>query len=90
LRNVNPIKYSFKSRDTDELIDEKMRYGFCAQEILSLELPENPVITNVDNADNYGVTHEYLIPILVNAIKELDAENKAILARLEALENESP
>jgi hypothetical protein len=28
-----------------------------------------------------------MIPILVNAVKELDTENKSILARLEALEN---
>ncbi|MFZ9203979.1 MAG: tail fiber domain-containing protein, partial [Candidatus Fonsibacter ubiquis] len=86
LRGVNPIEYSFKNKETDEVTDNYKRYGFSAQEILALE-GDNPVITKTDNPDRLGLTYEYFIPILVNAIKELDAENKAILARLEALEN---
>ena len=86
LKNVNPIKYSFVDHETKEVTDPNKRYGFSAQEILALE-GEDPVIVSDKNPDNLGMNYEYMIPILVNAIKELDAENKSILARLEALEN---
>ncbi|MFZ9203064.1 MAG: tail fiber domain-containing protein, partial [Candidatus Fonsibacter ubiquis] len=86
LRGVNPIEYSFKDKETNEVTDPRRRYGFSAQEILELE-GDNPVIVNTQNPDSYGITYDHIIPVLVNAIKELDAENKAILARLEALEN---
>jgi hypothetical protein len=86
LRNINPIKYSFKDIETGEVTDPRKRYGFSAQEILALE-GDDPIIVNTQNPDNYGITHDHIIPILVNAIKELDAENKSILARLEALES---
>ena len=35
---------------------------------------------------NYGLTYERLIPVLVNAVKELSAKNDALEARLAALE----
>ena len=86
LRNINPIKYSFKDIETGEVKDPRKRYGFSAQEILALEGDE-PIIISTEDPDNYRITHDHIIPVLVNAIKELDAENKSILARLEALEN---
>ena len=86
LRDVTPIKYSFIDHETQEVTDTHKRYGFSAQEILALE-GEEPIIVSDTNPDNLGMNYEYMIPILVNAIKELDAENKSILARLEALEN---
>jgi hypothetical protein len=86
LKGINPIKYSFKDRETNEITDETVRYGFSAQEVMELE-GDAPVITNFMNGDeNLGLTHEYMIPVLVNAIKELDAENTSLNIRLEALE----
>ena len=49
------------------------KYGFKAQEILALE-GDNPVIINNDDIDNLKLTSAHLIPVLVNAIKELKAE----------------
>ena len=38
-----------------------------------------------DEADpSYGMKYERLVPVLVNAIKELSAENTALKARLDA------
>jgi len=85
LQNVNPIKYSFKDRETGEVTDEKVRYGFSAQEIAELEGDET-IIASKSNTDKWGVTHEHLLPVLVNAIKELDAENKELKERLTTLE----
>ena len=77
LRNVTPIKYSFIDHETQELTDTHKRYGFSAQEVLALE-GEDPVIVSDKNPDNLGMNYEYMIPVLVNAIKELDAENVVI------------
>jgi len=73
LRNINPIKYSFKDRETNEITDETVRYGFSAQEVMELE-GDNPVITNHMTEEKLGLTNDYLLPVLVNAIKELDTE----------------
>jgi hypothetical protein len=74
LKDVNPIEFAFKDRTTNELIgDGKKRYGFSAQEILSLE-GDKPVIVSNDNPDKLFLTNDYLVPVLVNAIKELSVE----------------
>jgi hypothetical protein len=75
LTSINPIEFAFKDRTTNQLIDpiEKKRYGFSAQEILELE-GENPVIVSNDNPDKLFLTNDYLVPVLVNAIKELSVE----------------
>jgi len=85
LQNINPIKYSFKNRETNEVTDERVRYGFSAQEVAELEGDET-IIASKSNIDKWGVTHEYLLPVLVNAIKELDVENQELKERLSSLE----
>ena len=84
LKGINPIKYSFKDKETGEVTDTRVRYGFSAQEVLALEGDE-PIITNNSNPDNLGLTHDYMIPVLVNAIKELDAENTTLKAEIAAI-----
>ncbi|NBP58959.1 tail fiber domain-containing protein [bacterium] len=86
LTNINPISYSFKNRETGEITDNRKRYGFSAQEILALE-GENPVLVAVDDPEKLGLTNDYLVPILVNAIKEMSNEIDTLKSRLEALEN---
>ena len=86
LRNVTPIKYSFVDHETKEVKDPNKRYGFSAQEILALE-GEEPIIVSDKNPDNLGMNYEYMIPILVNAIKELDVENQELKMRLKTLED---
>ena len=53
------------------------RYGFFAQDILELEGSDNVIIDNED-PENLKYKGEHLVPILVNAIKELSAENTAL------------
>lgn len=86
LENINPIVFSFKNRETNEIKDIKKRYGFSAQEILQLE-GDDPVLVGTDNPDKLGLTSDYLIPILVNAVKELSAEVKSLKSRIEILES---
>ena len=80
VNQITPIEYRFKKSREDDTPTGLTKYGFSAQEILELE-GENPVIINNQDADNLKLTSAYLVPVLVNAIKELKA-------RIEVLENE--
>ena len=81
---LNPIKYQYKK----ELVD---RIGFSAQQVEPI-IPESVYDTKQDQ-DNEGNTvsgdtiksmyYVDLIPVLVNAIKELKAENDALKKRLD-------
>jgi hypothetical protein len=73
LNQINPITYSFKDRISGELTDDKRRYGFSAQEILNLE-GNDPILVGTGDPNKLNLTTDYMIPILVNAVKELDNE----------------
>ena len=69
-----------------------MHLGFLAQEALEVEKAngyghnnDDSLILNLtDDGMSYGMKYERLVPVLVNAIKELSAENTALKARLDA------
>jgi len=90
LQQINPVKFAFKNRNTGCLSDAvgKYRYGFKAQEMLAAE-GDKPVITSADNPDKLQLTSDYLVPVLVNAIKELGAELDALKERVALLEIKS-
>jgi len=73
VEQLNPVSYKFRQdRDTEET-NGKKRYGFLAQDVLAIEGEDNVIVDNED-PDKLRMTHEELIPVLVNAIKELKAE----------------
>jgi hypothetical protein len=55
------------------------KYGFLAQDILALE-GSDPVIINNQDKDSLKYIGSHLIPILVNAIKELSTKVAALEA----------
>ena len=73
VNQITPIEYRFKKSREDDTPHGYKKYGFKAQEILELE-GDNPVIINNEDTDNLKLTNSHLIPVLVNAIKELKAE----------------
>jgi hypothetical protein len=85
VENLEPIAYRWCDRNTDAITDEKLRYGFSAQNIRELE-GEDPVIVSDDNPDKLMITDQHLLPVLVNAIKELSEKNRVLEARITALE----
>ena len=70
----------------------QLHIGFLAQEALEVEKAngygsskDDMLIVNLNEDDmSYGMKYERLVPVLVNAIKELSAENTALKQRLDA------
>jgi len=63
-----------------------VRYGFKAQDILALE-GDNPVIIDNEDADNLKYKGEHLVPVLVNAVKELTGMVKDLQNEIAALKS---
>jgi trimeric autotransporter adhesin len=83
---LEPVSFQFKKDRDTEIPHGNVRYGFKAQDILALEGEDNVIIDN-ENPDNLKYQGEALVPVLVNAIKELKAQNEDLKSRIEVLEN---
>ena len=72
----------------------KVNIGFLAQEVLEVEKAngfgdsaDTMLTCNLtEDGQRYGMKYERLVPVLVNAIKELSAKNDALEARIATLE----
>ena len=95
---LEPTEYQFRKQEQvalsedDEtealpvLLDEGdgiRRYGFLAQDILELE-GANPVICDNEDEDNLKLHESYIVPVLVNAIKELADKVAALEAQIKS------
>ena len=78
VNQLQPTAYQFKEDRGTDVATGIVRYGFKAQDILALE-GDSPVIIDTEDLDKLRFNSDSLIPVLVNAIKELTA-------RLELLE----
>jgi len=79
VEQLNPIAYQFKTSRQDDTPTGIVRYGFKAQDILALE-GENSVVIDAEDSEKLRINSDSLIPILVNAIKELSARVAALEA----------
>jgi hypothetical protein len=81
VEKLEPKTFYFREeRDSNEPYGPK-RYGFLAQEILALE-GDDPVIIDTEDPEKLKYKGEALVPVLVNAIKELAAKVEALEAKL--------
>jgi hypothetical protein len=78
VNQLQPTAYQFKEDRETDVATGIVRYGFKAQDILALE-GDTPVIIDTEDLDKLRFNSDSLIPVLVNAIKELTT-------RLELLE----
>ena len=90
VNQVQPRTFSWNMRSS-EVDRGKLASGFIAQELL--EVSENfnaGHLELVDTSDEnqYTIASTNLIPVLVNAVKELSAKNDALEARIVQLENQ--
>lgn len=70
---LSPVAFQFRKSRESFSPNGPMRYGFKAQDILKLE-GKNPVIIDNEDPDKLRYNGEALVPVLVNAIKELSSE----------------
>ena len=85
---LKPVEYKFKNNNSN-----RIHYGFIAQEVeeTMTELGDtdgthNAIVVKDEN-DKYALRYTEMIAPLVKAIQELTAQNAALVARVEALEN---
>ena len=81
---VNKLKPKSYWRRKERGSDEKQgsqHYGFVAQDIIALE-GDNPVIIDNEQEEKLKYTESHLIPVLVNAIKELSAKVDELESKL--------
>ena len=89
VNQLNPITYRWDKRSwyDDNTPDgskkrDKKHIGFLAQDVLTIEgnpNKEDMLIVNLNEDDTaYGLKYERLVPVLVNAIKELSAKVTAL------------
>jgi hypothetical protein len=82
---IEPVKYRYITDDTER----PKRLGFTAQNIATA-IPEMAIPNGEkaeDGSDYLTIIPDYLLPVLVNAVKELKEKNDALEARLAALES---
>lgn len=85
VKQLEPKTFHFREDRESDTPHGPLRYGFLAQDILALE-GSNGVIIDTEDPDKLRYNGESLVPVLVNAIKELSARNDALEARIAALE----
>ncbi len=79
VENIQPVYYEFKNQESSPA---GRQIGFLAQEV-ELEFPE---LVSRDYSGHLGVSYDKMTAVLLQAVKELKAENEALKARIEALE----
>ena len=100
IKKLRPVTYRWDMRSNYEngipdgsKKDTRLNIGLLAQEELEVEKEhgfanneDDMLITTENNEGNYGMKYERIVPILINAVKELSAKNDALEARLATLE----
>ena len=77
VNQLKPKSFWFRKERGSDVKHGMKRLGFLAQDILALEESDPVVIDNLD-LDHLKYKAEHLVPILVNAIKELSAKVTAL------------
>ena len=77
---------------------DRIHIGFLAQEAIEVEKKhgyadkkDNMLIVNQDEDEkdpSYGMKYERLVPVLVNAVKELSAKNDELAAEIASLKSQ--
>ena len=87
LNTLRPVKFKWQTRDGNGK-DGLTRAGFIAQDLQSAQTNHGYLDLVMDNnPDKLEAKQEHLIPVLVQAIKDLSAKNDALEARIAALES---
>jgi hypothetical protein len=77
IEQLEPKAFHFKADRESTEAHGPLRYGFLAQDILALE-GDSSVIIDSKDPEKLRYNGEALVPVLVNAVKELSARVKAL------------
>ena len=102
INKLRPVTYKWDMRSNYEngipdgsKKDTRINIGLLAQEELEVEKEhgfanneDDMLITTENNEGNYGMKYERIVPILINAVKELSAKNEALAAEVEQLKSQ--
>lgn len=88
--NIQPLEGALEKLDAINGVSFNMikspderRLGVIAQDVQPV-LPE--AVSMIDEEGHLGVSYTSLVPVLIEAVKELKAQNAALLERIEVLE----
>jgi len=84
INNLNPVSYQFRESREVDTPNGGVRYGFLAQDILALE-GDNPVIIDNKDPNKLKYVSDYMIAVLVNAVKELSSQVAELKTELTSL-----
>ena len=102
INKLEPVTYRWDNRDNYEngipdgsKKQPKLNVGLLAQDELEVEkehgfgdTPDTMLVTDLSpDGNKYGMQYSKLVPILINAVKELSAQNEALVARITVLES---
>ena len=77
VQQIEPITYRWKKRDSD-VAQEEVIYGFSAQQLQEVD----SVLVDDSDPDHLRIHDRKIVPLLVNAIKELSAKVEALESKL--------
>jgi hypothetical protein len=80
VQQIEPITYRWKERDSD-VAQEEVIYGFSAQQLQEVDA----VLVDSSDPDHLRIHDRKIVPLLVNAIKELSAKVDTLQAELNTL-----
>lgn len=89
VNTLNPVKFTWQMRETNEVKDGTSEAGFIAQELLAAQEAAGADYLDLvydENPEKLEATPGKLLPVLVKAIQELSAKNDALEARIAQLE----
>jgi len=84
LQKLEPVQFNWKDRESDEITDEKPRYGFLAQQVLEAE-GEPVVLVDDSDPENLKLRESMMVPLLFKIIQEMDEELRALRTEVNAL-----
>ncbi len=84
VKRLSPVAFRYSDKRGGKATGPA-RYGFYAQDVLALE--GDPVIVNADEADRLKLNETALIPVLVNALKEMAGQVEGLQAQIKEMKN---
>jgi hypothetical protein len=89
INTLNPVKFTWQMREPNEVKDGTSEAGFIAQELKSAQDAANADYLDLvydEDPNKLEASAGKLLPVLVKAIQELSAQNKALEDRVAQLE----